>query len=59
MPNLLDITIEDGAYIYSTSEAFPEEQKIDTLRLFNWLNYFNLKPSHNESIEIYKLHINF
>jgi ribonuclease J len=44
MPNLLDITIEDGAYIYSTSEAFSEEQMIDTLRLFNWLNYFNLKP---------------
>lgn len=100
MPNLLDITIEDGAYIYSTSKAFSEEQKIDTLRLFNWLNYFNLKPFgvaledgelvftrefytsghasfkdlvqviekvkpkvllpiHNESIETYKLHINF
>jgi hypothetical protein len=44
MPNLLDITIEDGAYIYSTSEAFSEEQMIDTIRLYNWLNYFNLKP---------------
>ena len=45
MPNLLDLEIrERGAYIYSTSEAYSEEQMIDTRRLFNWLNYLNLEP---------------
>ena len=56
MPNLLDLEIrERGAYIYSTSEAYSEEQMIDTLRLFNWLNYLNLEPFgifvNGESIE--------
>jgi len=41
--NLIDLNINDGAYIYSTSEAYTEEQEIDIKRLFNWLNYFNLK----------------
>ncbi len=41
--NLIDLNINDGAYIYSTSEAYSEEQEIDIKRLFNWLNYFNLK----------------
>ncbi len=45
MPNLLDLEIKErGAYIYSTSEAYSEEQMIDTRRLFNWLNYLNLGP---------------
>lgn len=42
--NLLDIDIEDGAYIYSSSEAYTEEQKFDTKRLLNWLKFLNLKP---------------
>ena len=42
--NLIDLEIDDGAYIYSTSEAFTEEQEIDIKRLFNWLNHFNLTP---------------
>lgn len=41
--NLIDLNIDEGAYIYSSSEAFTEEQEIDIKRLFNWLNYFNLK----------------
>lgn len=41
--NLIDLNINDGAYIYSTSEAYSEEQEIDIKRLFNWLIYFNLK----------------
>ncbi|MEF3245268.1 MAG: MBL fold metallo-hydrolase [Caldisericaceae bacterium] len=44
MPNLLDMKIDSGAYIYSTSEAFNEEQILDIERLLNWLRYFNLKP---------------
>jgi ribonuclease J len=44
LPNLLDMEIEDGAYLYSTSEAYTEEQLIDTRRLLNWLKLLNLKP---------------
>jgi len=44
LPNLLDIDIKSGAYIYSTSEAFTEEQVIDTRRLLNWLEYLHLTP---------------
>lgn len=43
MKNLLDINPEGGRYIYSTSEAFSEEQKLDVERLWNWLQYFNLE----------------
>lgn len=42
--NLLDIEIKDGIYIYSSSEAFTEEQEFDAKRLLNWLKFFNLKP---------------
>lgn len=44
LPNLLDVEIRNGAYIYSTSEAYTEEQMIDTKRLLNWLRRLNLKP---------------
>jgi len=43
MKHLLDIKPESGAYIYSSSEAFSEEQEFDFLRLHHWLNEFNLK----------------
>ncbi len=43
MKHLLDIKPSGGAYIYSSSEAFSEEQEFDFLRLFNWLKEFNLK----------------
>ncbi|BAL80265.1 MBL fold metallo-hydrolase [Caldisericum exile] len=44
MPNLLDIEIDGGAYIYSTSEAYTEEQMFDTERLLNWIKIFHLTP---------------
>ncbi len=40
--NLLDLEIKKGAYIYSTSEAYTEEQEFDIKRLFNWIKFFNL-----------------
>jgi ribonuclease J len=43
MKHLLDIKPESGAYIYSSSEAFSEEQEFDFLRLYSWLREFNLK----------------
>jgi ribonuclease J len=39
--NLIDIDVTDGVYIYSSSEAYTEEQKIDFERLRNWLKFFN------------------
>jgi ribonuclease J len=38
--HLLDIKTEGGTYIYSSSEAFTEEQRIDFQRLWNWLTHF-------------------
>ncbi|WP_456474948.1 MBL fold metallo-hydrolase RNA specificity domain-containing protein [Candidatus Pyrohabitans sp.] len=41
--HLLDIKPEGGTYIYSSSEAYTEEQVIDFLRLYNWLKFFNFE----------------
>jgi len=42
---LIDINPDEGSvYIYSSSEAYSEEQKIDFKRLLNWLRLFNVKP---------------
>jgi ribonuclease J len=38
--HLLDVKTEGGTYIYSSSEAFTEEQRIDFQRLWNWLTRF-------------------
>lgn len=38
--HLLDIKTKGGTYIYSSSEAFTEEQRIDFQRLWNWLTRF-------------------
>jgi ribonuclease J len=43
MKHLLDIKSKGGVYIYSSSEAFSEEQEFDFLRLYNWLETFNLR----------------
>jgi len=43
MKHLLDIRPNNGTYIYSSSEAFTEEQEFDFLRLYNWLEYFKFK----------------
>lgn len=42
---LVEIDPEPGAaYIYSSSEAFDEEQRFDIVRLRNWLNLFRMQP---------------
>ena len=41
--NLIDIEPQGGTYIYSSSEAYNEEQEIDAQRLCNWLDHFRLK----------------
>ena len=43
MKHLLDIKPVRGTYIYSSSEAYNEEQVIDFRRLWNWLQFFNFK----------------
>lgn len=39
---LIDIQPERGIYIYSGSEAYNEEQRLDLERLRNWLSYFGM-----------------
>ena len=41
--NLLDIRPAGGVYIYSSSEAYGEEQAIDMHRLWNWLRLFGFE----------------
>jgi len=41
--HLVDIRPDRGHYIYSSSEAFREEQEIDFRRLQAWLDKFGLK----------------
>jgi ribonuclease J len=43
MANLLDIKHRGGTYVYSSSEAYSEEQVIDFRRLANWLALFDLR----------------
>lgn len=42
MKHLLDIEPDGGAYIYSSCEAFSEEQEIDFGKLKNWLDHFGI-----------------
>jgi ribonuclease J len=44
LKHLLDIDPTDGIYLYSSSEAYSEEQEIDIHRLFHWLHFFKLRP---------------
>ncbi len=48
---LLDIKPRTGAYIYSSSEAYNEEQVIDFQRLWNWLQFLNFKVKGFEIIK--------
>ncbi|MCS7144887.1 MAG: ribonuclease J, partial [Archaeoglobaceae archaeon] len=41
--HLLDIKPQKGVYIYSSSEAFNEEQEFDFRRLYEWLKVFNFE----------------
>jgi len=43
MKHLLDIKPEGGSYIYSSTEAFSEEQEFDFLRLNTWLEEFGFR----------------
>jgi ribonuclease J len=43
LKNLLDIRPTGGVYIYSSSEAYGEEQAIDMHRLWNWLQLFGFE----------------
>lgn len=42
--NLIDINVRGGTYVYSSSEAYTEEQELDFQRLRNWLTHFELRP---------------
>jgi ribonuclease J len=44
MKHLLDIKPDGGTYIYSACEAFSEEMEIDFVRLWHWLERFNIDP---------------
>lgn len=43
LPHLLDIMPNGGTYIYSSSEAFVEEQAFSFFRLWNWLQHFGFE----------------
>jgi ribonuclease J len=45
MKHLLDIKPNGGTYIYSACEAFSEEMEIDFVRLWHWLERFNIRPA--------------
>lgn len=40
--NLVDLEPDGGTYVYSSSEAYSEEQEIDQRRLRNWLAHFGM-----------------
>jgi len=42
--HLVDLRPEGGHYLYSSSEAFSEEQALDFRRLGHWLSRFDLEP---------------
>jgi len=49
MADLLDVEhilgeAPGGAYIYSNSKAYDEEQKVDLVRLWNWIEHFGMEP---------------
>ncbi|MFQ6013958.1 MAG: MBL fold metallo-hydrolase RNA specificity domain-containing protein, partial [Anaerolineae bacterium] len=49
MADLLDVEhilgeAPGGAYIYSNSKAYDEEQKVDLVRLWNWTRHFGMEP---------------
>jgi len=40
--NLIDIDVRGGTYVYSSSEAYSEEQEQDFRRLRKWLSHFDI-----------------
>jgi ribonuclease J len=43
--NLIDIDIRGGTYVYSSSEAYSEEQELDFRRLREWLKHFEMRSA--------------
>lgn len=41
--NLIDIDVHGGTYVYSSSEAYSEEQEQDFRRLREWLKHFEIR----------------
>ncbi len=41
--NLIDIDPDGGLYLYSSSRAYDDEQKIDMQRLHRWVEHFHLR----------------
>ena len=41
--NLIDIDVRGGTYVYSSSEAYSEEQEQDFRRLREWLRHFDIR----------------
>ncbi len=56
LPKLLDIMPDCGDYIYSSSEAFGEEDIFSFERLVQWIKFFNFNM---HGIKIYKNKIKF
>ena len=49
MADLLDIehilgAMPGGTYVYSNSKAYDDEQKVDLVRLWNWIKHFGMEP---------------
>ncbi|MCS6936026.1 MAG: MBL fold metallo-hydrolase RNA specificity domain-containing protein [Candidatus Bipolaricaulota bacterium] len=42
MNDLLDIHPQEGVYIYSSSEAYGEDARVDLWRLWNWLKFYQM-----------------
>jgi ribonuclease J len=42
--DLLDVEPEDGVYVYSSSEAYGEDNRVDFWRLWNWLRRLRMEP---------------
>jgi ribonuclease J len=42
--DLLDVEPENGAYVYSSSEAYGEDSRVDFWRLWNWLQRLRMRP---------------
>ncbi len=42
--DLLDVDPQDGVYVYSSSEAYGEDNRVDFWRLWNWLLRLRMEP---------------
>ncbi len=48
--NLIDLAPNGGVYIYSSSEAYSEEQEMDFRRLLKWLEHFGMAFAGDENL---------